>query len=33
MCSAPALRGVVWAITWVIVLRSDPLPKPEVNGD
>jgi hypothetical protein len=25
--------GVVWAITWVIVLRSHPLPKREVNVD
>ncbi len=32
-CAAPRLlRGVVCAITWVIVLRSDPLPKQEVNG-
>jgi hypothetical protein len=27
------LAGVVWAITWVMVLRSDPLPKQEVNAD
>jgi len=25
--------GVFRAMTWVIVLRSDPLPKPEVNVD
>jgi hypothetical protein len=33
-CSNPGHSAEgLWAITWVIVLSTDPLPKPEANVD